>query len=76
MKRNVGYMCRLGSSAFLCEVAIACMMFVGNLVFIHYLKEDGVAAFSIACYSFSYHIYGIQCHCAVCTAYYQFQLWA
>lgn len=36
MKRNVGYMCRLGSSAFLCEVAIACMMFVGNLVFIHY----------------------------------------
>ena len=47
MKRNVGYMCRLGSSAFLCEVAIACMMFVGNLVFIHYLKEDGVAAFSI-----------------------------
>lgn len=50
--RNVGYMCRLGSSAFLCEVAIACMMFVGNLVFIHYLKEDGVAAFSIACYFF------------------------
>lgn len=43
---------RLGSSAFLCEVAIACMMFVGNQVFIHYLKEDGVAAFSIACYFF------------------------
>ncbi len=52
MKRNIGYMCRLGSSAFLCEAAIACMMFVGNLVFIHYLKEDGVAAFSIACYFF------------------------
>ncbi|WP_347023435.1 MATE family efflux transporter [Bacteroides eggerthii] len=52
MKRNIGYMCRLGSSAFLCEVAIACMMFVGNQVFIHYLKEDGVAAFSIACYFF------------------------
>lgn len=50
--RNVGYMCRLGSSAFLCEVAIACMMFVGNLVFIHYLHEDGVAAFSITCYFF------------------------
>ncbi|WP_300700739.1 MATE family efflux transporter [Bacteroides sp.] len=50
--RNVGYMCRLGSSAFLCEIAIACMMFVGNIVFIHYLKEDGVAAFSIACYFF------------------------
>lgn len=52
MRRNIGYMCRLGSSAFLCEVAIACMMFVGNQVFIHYLKEDGVAAFSIACYFF------------------------
>ena len=57
MRRNIGYMCRLGSSAFLCEVAIACMMFVGNQVFIHYLKEDGVAAFSIACY-FSYN-YGL-----------------
>lgn len=51
-KRNLKYMCRLGSSAFLCEVAIACMMFVGNQVFIHYLHEDGVAAFSIACYFF------------------------
>lgn len=51
-RRNVGYMCRLGSSAFLCEIAIACMMFVGNQVFIYYLKEDGVAAFSIACYFF------------------------
>lgn len=50
--RNVGYMCRLGSSAFLCEAAIASMMFVGNQVFIHYLQEDGVAAFSIACYFF------------------------
>ena len=30
----------------ICEVAIACMMFVGNQVFIHYLKEDGVAAVS------------------------------
>lgn len=52
LARNVGYMCRLGSSAFLCEVAIACMMFVGNQVFIQHLKEDGVAAFSIACYFF------------------------
>lgn len=50
--RNIGYMCRLGSSAFLCELAIAYMMFIGNQVFIHYLKEDGVAAFSIACYFF------------------------
>lgn len=50
--RNVGYMCRLGVSSFLCETAIATMMFVGNYVFIRYLGEDGVAAYSIACYFF------------------------
>ena len=50
--RNVKYMCHLGVSTFLCEAAIACMMFAGNYVFIHYLGEDGVAAFSIACYFF------------------------
>lgn len=50
--RNVGYMCRLGFSFFLCETAIATMMFVGNYVFIRYLGEDGVAAYSIACYFF------------------------
>lgn len=51
-RRNVGYMCRLGLSSFLCEAAIATMMFSGNYVFIRYLGEDGVAAFSIACYFF------------------------
>ena len=50
--RNVGYMIKLGSSAFISEASIACMMFLGNYVFIHYLSEDGVAAFSIACYFF------------------------
>lgn len=50
--RNVGYMCRLGVSSFLSEAAIATMMFAGNYVFIRYLGEDGVAAFSIACYFF------------------------
>lgn len=50
--RNVGYICRLGASTFLCEGAIATMMFVGNYVFISYLGEDGVAAYSIACYFF------------------------
>ena len=28
------------------------MMLIGNYVFIHYLGEDGVAAFSVACYCF------------------------
>ena len=50
--RNTGYMCRLGMSTFLCEAAIATMMFIGNYVFISHLGEDGVAAYSIACYFF------------------------
>ena len=50
--RNVSYMIKLGSSAFISEASIACMMFLGNYVFIHYLGEDGVAAYSIACYFF------------------------
>ena len=50
--RNIGYMCRLGFSTFLCQVAVAIMMFRGNVEFMHYLNEDGVAAYSIACYFF------------------------
>ena len=50
--RNIGYMIKLGSSAFISEASIACMMFLGNYVFIRHLGEDGVAAFSIACYFF------------------------
>lgn len=48
--RNIGYMCRLGVSSFLCETAIAAIMFIGNATFIKYLGEDGVAAYSVACY--------------------------
>lgn len=48
--RNAGYMIRLGASALLGELAIACMMLVGNYAFIRILKEDGVAAYSVACY--------------------------
>ena len=50
--RNVGYMCRLGFSTLLCQVATAVMMFRGNVEFMRYLNEDGVAAYSIACYFF------------------------
>ena len=50
--RNIGYMVKLGSSAFVSEASIACMMFLGNYVFIRHLGEDGVAAFSIVCYFF------------------------
>lgn len=50
--RNIGYQVKLGASSIIGELAIACMMLTGNFVFIHYLGEDGVAAFSVTCYCF------------------------
>lgn len=50
--RNCSYMMRLGLASFIAEVAISCMMVTGNFEFMHYLHEDGVAAFSVACYLF------------------------
>ncbi|HOU67412.1 MAG TPA: MATE family efflux transporter [Paludibacteraceae bacterium] len=48
--RNIGYQLKLGFSALLGELCIAMILFVGNYVFLKHLKEDGVAAFSVACY--------------------------
>lgn len=50
--RNVRYMCKVGSSSLLCELAIATMLICGNYAFMQYMGENGVAAFSIACYFF------------------------
>lgn len=50
--RNIGYQIKLGASSMIGELAIACMMLTGNFVFMEYLGEDGVAAFSVACYCF------------------------
>lgn len=50
--RNVGYMVKVGFSGFINEFSIAAMMIAGNYMFVHYLGEDGVAAFSVACYLF------------------------
>ncbi len=50
--RNAGYMVKLGASTFVGETALSCMMIVGNFMFMDYLQEDGVAAFSVACYLF------------------------
>ena len=50
--RNVIYMCKLGFSSFFGELAIGIMMICGNYIFMKYMGEDGVAAFSIACYFF------------------------
>lgn len=48
--RNVGNQCRIGSSALLAEATLAVLMFMGNQIFMHYLGDDGVGAFGIACY--------------------------
>ena len=50
--RNIGYMVKLGLSTFIGETAIVCMLIVGNFTFVKYLHEDGVAAYSVACYLF------------------------
>ena len=44
--------CSLGFPSFLGELALSFMMLAGNIVFMNYLGENGVAAFSIACYFF------------------------
>ena len=48
--RNIGYQCRVGFSSLMGELAIAASIFIGNLVFMRYLGDDGVGAFGISCY--------------------------
>lgn len=48
--RNIGYQCRIGSSSFLGEITLAVLIFMGNLVFMRLLGDEGVGAFGIACY--------------------------
>ena len=48
--RNIGYQCRIGSSALLGEATLAVLILMGNFVFMRYLGDDGVGAFGIACY--------------------------
>lgn len=76
--RNIGYQCKIGISALLGEATMGMLMLMGNLVFMHYLGDDGVGAFSIACYYcpfiFPVHIHGGQCHRPVSPAHHQLQL--
>ena len=51
-RRNLGYMLRAGLPSLVAEVAVAVMMLTGNWVFLSYLGDDGVAAYSIVCYLF------------------------
>lgn len=48
--RNVGYQCRIGLSSLMGELSLAVLIFVGNIIFMRYLGDDGVGAFGIACY--------------------------
>ena len=50
--RNVWYMCKLGGASFIGQSAVIIMIICGNLVFVRELGTDGVAAFSICCYTF------------------------
>ncbi len=48
--RNIGYMSRSGFSSMLGDLAMSMIMLTGNYVFIRWMGEDGVAAFSVVCY--------------------------
>lgn len=50
MARNIGYQCKIGISALLGEATMGMLMLLGNLMFMRYMGNDGVGAFSIACY--------------------------
>lgn len=43
-------MCKIGVPALIGDLAISFMLVIGNYMFIGMLGEDGVAAFSVACY--------------------------
>lgn len=48
--RNLAYQVRLGFSAFIGEIALSVLFVTGNYQFMRFTGEDGVAAFSVACY--------------------------
>lgn len=48
--RNILYQAKIGSSTLLGELTLAVFVFLGNIVFMRHLGDDGVGAFGIACY--------------------------
>lgn len=50
--RNTGYMIKIGLATFIAEFSMGIMMVTGNYMFLSYLGESGVAAFSVGCYLF------------------------
>lgn len=50
--RNLGYQMKMGFSAMLGEIAVCGAVIAGNYIFEYYLGDNGVAAYSVACYCF------------------------
>lgn len=48
--RDIACQCKIGISALLGEATMGILMITGNLVFMNHLGDNGVGAFSIACY--------------------------
>lgn len=50
--RNTGYMIKIGLATFIAELSMGIVMVTGNYMFLAYLGEAGVAAYSTGCYLF------------------------
>lgn len=50
--RNTVYMMKIGLATFIAELSLGVMIVTGNFMFMAYLGEPGVAAYSIGCYLF------------------------
>ncbi len=48
--KNERLVCRYGFSGMVSQISIAVLAIVGNYVFLYYLHEEGVAAFSVVCF--------------------------
>jgi len=48
--RNLWYQMKAGFSAMVSQFSISFMVIIGNIVFIKYLGNDGVAAYAVICY--------------------------
>lgn len=71
--RNIGYQCRIGSSALLGECTMAMLIFVGNQVFMRYLGDDGRGRLRNSLLLHAFRLHGRQRHRAVGATHHQLQ---
>lgn len=50
MIHDICRQCKIGSSSMFGELTLAVLIYMGNLMFMHYLGDSGVGAFGIVCY--------------------------